>query len=148
MEFNLSPYQNNKRHPYPSLNHKASHPHTTTSQSHQQNSTNQLQTQATQWDLPITTQSLLSQYYLSHNDHHLPTQHPTVETITPKSSSNSQSDTNSFLKSNECNKAAHVRHAASPKQIATYHESSMTTLPANHLKLVNQVPTPMYSLYH
>ena len=40
MELNLPPYQNNKRHPYPSLiNHKASPPHTTTSQSHHQTST-------------------------------------------------------------------------------------------------------------
>ena len=30
MELNLPPYQNNKRPPYPSLNHKARRPHTTT----------------------------------------------------------------------------------------------------------------------
>ena len=44
----------------------------------------------------------------------------------------------------KCNKAAHVRHAASPKQIATHHKSSMATS-ANQLNLANQVQTPMYS---
>ena len=39
IELNLPPYQNNKCPPYPSFNHKASPPHTTTPQSHQQNST-------------------------------------------------------------------------------------------------------------
>ena len=89
-----------KMSPIPPLNHKASPPHTTTPppQSFQQNTTSkQQQTQATWWDLPIATHSLLPQSHLSNNYHHLPTQHPTVETITPKSSSNSQSVTNLFL---------------------------------------------------
>ena len=98
MELNLPPYQNNKRPPYPSLNHKASRPHTTTPQSHLKNRTSkQPQTQATQWDFPIATQSIFPQTYPSTNYHHLPTQHPTVETITPKPNSNSQSVTNPFL---------------------------------------------------
>ena len=72
MELNLPPYQNNKHPPYPSLNHKASHPHTTTSQSHQKNSTTiQPQAQATRWDLPIATLSLLPLSYLSNNYHHI-----------------------------------------------------------------------------
>ena len=57
----------------------------------------QPQTQATQWDFPIATQSIFPQTYPSTNYHHLPTQHPTVETITPKPNSNSQSVTNPFL---------------------------------------------------
>ena len=98
VKLNLHPYQNIKRPPYPALNHKASPPHTTTPQSHQQNRTSkQPQTQATRWDLPIATQSLFPQSYSPNNYHHLPTQHPTVETITPKQSSNSQSATNPFL---------------------------------------------------
>ena len=55
----------------------------------------QPQTQATQWDLLIATPSLLSQSCPSNNYHHLPTQHPTVETIKPNS--NFQSVTNSLL---------------------------------------------------
>ena len=42
------------------------------------------------------------------------------------------------------NGLAFARHAASPKQIATHHESSMATS-ANQLNLANQVQTPMYS---
>ena len=64
MELNFPPYQNNKCPPYPSVNHKASPPHTTTPQIHLQNRTSkQPQTQATRWDFPIATQSLLPQTY-------------------------------------------------------------------------------------
>ena len=75
MELNLSPYQNNKRPPYPTLNHKAIPPHTIPPpQSHQQNITSKKsQTQATWWDFPIATQSLLPQTYTSTNYHFLPT---------------------------------------------------------------------------
>ena len=41
-------------------------------------------------------------------------------------------------------KLYHVRHAASPKQIATHPESSMATS-TNQLNLVKQVQTPMHS---
>ena len=86
MELNLPPYQNNKRHPYPSLTHKAIPPHTTIPQAHQQNRTSkQPHTQA----LPG---GILPLPHPSSNYHHLPTQHTTVETIIPKHSSNSLLD--------------------------------------------------------
>ena len=95
---------------YPSLNHKASPPHTTTPQSHLKNRTNkQPQTQATQWHFPIAIHSILPQTYPSTNHHHLPTQHPTVEIITPKPNSNTQSVTNPFLDQQDINITSGIR---------------------------------------
>ena len=65
-------------------------------------------------------------------------------TITPQTQFKLPVSHKCCFRSNECNKAAHVRHAASQKQIATHHESRMATS-ANQLNLVNQVQTPMYS---
>ena len=122
MELNLSPYQNNKRPPYPSLNHKASPPHTTTP-----NPTSKI-------DLVSNRRANLPGgiFLLPHR-----TSCPPIPVKTP-------SQSQILFRSNECNKAAHVRHAVSPKQIDTHHESSMT-ISANQLNLVNLVQTPMYS---
>ena len=105
----------------------------------------QPQTQATKWDFPIATQSIFPR----------PTHLLITTTSLPSIPQLKQSLQTQFkypvrhksiFRSNRdrCNKAAHVRYAVSPKQIATHHESSMATS-ANQLNLVNQVQTPMYS---
>ena len=145
MELNLPPYQNNKRPSYPSLNHKASPPHTTTP-----NPTCKIELVSNH--KPKLPNGI---FPLPHKTFYPRPTHPLITTtslpsITPlKQSPPNPIQTPSqsqilFYRSNECNKAAHVRYAASPKQIATHHESSMATS-ANQLNLVNQVQTPMYS---
>ena len=136
MEWNLPPYQNNKRPPYSSLNHKTSPSHVTTP-----NPTRKIGLVSSRRPKlpPITIQSLLPHSYPSNNYHHLPTQHPQLKQ-SPSNPVQTFSQSQILFRSNECNKAAPVRHAASPKQI----ESSMTTS-ANQLNLVNLVQTPMYS---
>ena len=64
-----------------------------------------------------------------------------VQKQSPPNPIQTPSQSQILFRSNECNKAAHARHAASPKQIATHHESSMATS-ANQLNLANQVQTP------
>ena len=128
--------------PHPSRNHKVSPPHTSSSQFHHQNPiTNQPHAQANRWDLSTAPQEPYPQSHPLNNYQHYVTQRPTPEAITPQDSHTS------FFRSNESNKTAHVRYAASPKQIASNHESSMAMFATGEGQLnpVNQAQPLMYS---
>ena len=76
MELNLPPYQNNKRPPYSSLNHKTSPPHTTTP-----NPTSKIELVSSRRPkLPGGIFPLSHRAFCPRpTHHHLPTHHPTVK---------------------------------------------------------------------
>ena len=133
--------------PYPSCNHKVIPPLTSTSQFHQQNpTTNQPQAQATRWDLSTAPKSLIPSTTCQIITNIIRPNVPQLKLLLPRIAP-ALIQLHVLFRSNESNQTAHVRHAASPKQIASDHESSMAMFARSkgQLNPVNQPQPLMYS---